>query len=385
MLLNGPIKNDHRVIKMINSLSKKAIVELYYINGEDADKLLLNKTVKLYSIELNNKLKRTILSHSFFCFEFNIMIKKILKQKKTYDYVWANDLPTLYPAYKVAKKHNSKLIYDSHEIYLETLNQFFTYDKNIIKNIIIYLILKLMKIHGQVIEKKCIKKTNTLITVNESLKNYFMKKYNLNNCISIMNFPIQKIPGKQNVDFRKKFNWKASDKILIYQGTINKGRGLEILIESFYQLSDKYKLIILGNGSLKNFLVKKIEKNKIQHKIKFLDAVPLNELLKFTSGADIGVNLLEDINLSKKLASPNKLFEYIHAGIPVLCSYSIENKKVISKYKVGELTSNIVSDILKNIKKIEENGIEYYKKSLNVAVVRYSWINQESEILKIIN
>jgi hypothetical protein len=61
--------------------------------------------------------------------------------------------------------------------------------------------------------------------------------------------------------------------------------------------------------------------------------VILRKIFSFSSGADIGINLLEDYNLSKKLASPNKLFEYIHSEMPVICSDTIENRKVFNKYK----------------------------------------------------
>ena len=63
-------------------------------------------------------------------------------------------------------------------------------------------------------------------------------------------------------------------------------------------------------------------------------------LLEHTRGADIGINLLEDFNISKKLASPNKLFEYIHAKTPVLCSNTIENSRVVTNYDIGILTEN---------------------------------------------
>ena len=91
-----------------------------------------------------------------------------------------------------------------------------------------------MKTHGLAIEKKCVKKVQTFVTVNDSLKNYFTKKYKIKNCVSIMNFPKTMFSKKQSVDFRKKYNWSKSDIILIYQGTINNGRGLDILIETLY-------------------------------------------------------------------------------------------------------------------------------------------------------
>ena len=108
-------------------------------------------------------------------------------------------------------------------------------------------------------------------------------------------------------------------------------------------------MIIIGNGPIKENLIQKTIKLQISKKVKFLNKVPINELHSYSAAADIGINLLENYNLSKKLASPNKLFEYIHAEIPVLCSDTIENKKILSKYKIGELTNNQIDDIRNNI------------------------------------
>ena len=163
MLLNGPVKNDHRVIKMINTLSKKALVDLYYVNGTSSDNDLFHENVYLFSFKHENSIKRKFLKNSFFCFEFNFMINKVIKQNKSYNYIWSNDLPTLYSSFKLSKKLNAKLIYDSHEIYIETLNQFFPENNRTFKRIIFKILFKFMKIHGSKIEKNALIKYRHLL------------------------------------------------------------------------------------------------------------------------------------------------------------------------------------------------------------------------------
>ena len=385
MLLNGPVKNDHRVIKMINTLSQKACIDLYYINGSKNDFTIFNENVNLYSYSLLNSITRKILQHTFFTFEFNFFIKKVISKKKNYNFIWANDLPTLYPAYRISKKLKGKLIYDSHEIYLETLNQFFPDKSNIFKSFIFKGLLRFMKFHGLRIEKKIIKKTPHFITVNDSLNDYFNKKYEIKNGISIMNFPNLGTGLIEQIDFRKQYNWNKLSFILIYQGMLNKGRGLELLIDSFTKLPKNYKLIILGNGIIKPQLLKKTVYLKLENQIKFIDKLSIEKLLTYTSGADIGVNLLEDSNLSKRLASPNKLFEYIHAEIPVICSDTIENRKVILKHNIGILTKNNINNISNCIINISLKDLNSYKTSLRLAKKEYKWENQEEKILSILN
>jgi glycosyltransferase involved in cell wall biosynthesis len=383
MLLNGEIKNDHRVIKIINTLSREYLVDLFYVNGDSIkDNFIFSKNVSLFSFRHQASKKINFLRHSFFCYEFNFFIKCVLNAKKSYDIIWANDLPTLYPAFKISQKLNCKLIYDSHEIYVETINQFFPKQASFFKNIFFSILIKLMRNHGYRIEKKGMSNTDLLITVNESLLEYFHGFYDIRKGISIMNLPKNEDTSvKESMNYRELFSWALDSRIVIYQGQLNEGRGLKILIDSFKELSETYKLIILGNGPLKPFLIDKVNQLNLNNRIRFIDTVPLCDLPSYTLGADIGVNLLESFNLSKKLASPNKLFEYIHAGIPVVASNSPENLKVFKKYSIGQMTNNFSNEIAFTIQSINNLDKESLKTELLEAKKFYTWENQEVLLL----
>ena len=197
--------------------------------------------------------------------------------------------------------------------------------------------------------------------------------------------PLIKLNPDNFVDYRKLFSFKQNDKVIIYQGVLNKGRGLELLIRSFNHISLQIKLIILGNGPLKNELKNITSDLNLDNQIKFLDRVPVEELLNYTSGADIGINLLEDYNLSKKLASPNKLFEYIHAGIPVICSKTIENEKVMKKYTIGIMVENNINNISNKINQFVKEDFSHYKLGCKNASLEYNWGCQEQIINNIVN
>jgi glycosyltransferase involved in cell wall biosynthesis len=387
MLLNNPISNDYRVIKMIQSISKKAEIDLFYMDGnEQIDKSLFNDDVKLFSFDQTNSLKRKILKHSFFCYEFNFFIKAVLSNKIQYDFIWCNDLPTLNAGYKISKKLNAKLVYDSHEIFVETINQFFPIKSNGVKQLIFKFIILLMKSHGRRIEGRILPKVNSFITVNESILNYFKEKYAINKGVVVMNLPriSDSNSSKDVIDFHKMYNWEKSDIIILYQGVINHGRGLELLLDSFIKLPNNYKLVIIGNGPLLNLLIQKTNKLEADESIKFIDTVKLSELSKYTKAANLGVNLLEAYNLSKKLASPNKLFEYIHAGLPVIASDTIENTIVLNKFNVGIITPNNSDSIKQKILNITSKDLAYFTSNTIIAAEYYNWENQENTILNLI-
>lgn len=387
VLLNGSICYDHRVIKTVQTLSEIAEVHLYYLNGTDMDVSLFDGKIKLYSIRYKPTLKQKIFQHSLFCYELSFFTKIVLETQVTYDYLWANDLPTLYPANVIARKLNAKLIYDSHEIYIETINQFFPRHVKGLKKWAINRIIFFMKKHGRKVENSILPKTHAFITVNDSILQYFKKQTTIPKGFVIMNFPEAPIKLDQSsFNFRSIFDWEASDLITIYQGNLNEGRGLPLLVEAFTCTLTQIKLVVIGDGPLKNTLQKQVQKFKLEDRIRFLDYIPLSMLSHYTRGADIGICLLEDFNLSKSLASPNKMFEYIHADLPVLCSETIETVKVLTNFKIGLTVKNEKADIsakLNHFAKMNEMEWKHFKDELQEARKQYVW-EKQAPVLKAI-
>ncbi|MEJ5266515.1 MAG: glycosyltransferase [Bacteroidales bacterium] len=383
VLLNGGIIYDSRVIKVIRSLSKFFLVDLYYIKGTKRDKNLFNENVTLFSIEYNtNSFRNKLIRHTFFYNEFNFLERYVLSKKFSYDYIYCNDLPTLKAGVLLKKKLSAKLIYDSHEIFIGTLNQFFPDTSNQIKKILFASSLKIMTFLGNYAELKMIKKIDFFITTNISFKEYFQKKFNYENIRCVMNCPEYKILN-EHFDFRSKYNLNSSDKIFIFQGMLNKGRALSKLIEAQPYCNENIKLFILGDGQLRNELENIVKKLNLENKVFFIDKVPSNELLYYTKGADFGINLQEAINISKFLASANKLFEYIHANIPIVASDVPENRRIFDQYNVGILTNNDIESISNAINKIANMDRKIFIENCKKAALEYNWKNQEKVLLEI--
>lgn len=388
ILLNGPVKNDYRVIKTINTLLKSAEIDLFYINGnETADQKLFEEWVDLHALEHPINFKTKLLRHSFFCREFMHFHKAIEKSGKQFDAIWANDLPTLLPAYKSAKKQNARLIYDSHEIYLETLNQFFPRKAKFPKTIVFKLLLSLMKLHGSIVERQLFRQVDHFITVNHSLLAFFKAKYTVRQATVIYNYPKRLSGEVVPVDYRKLFNWEESDIILIYQGVLNEGRGLHLLLKTLHHIPEKFKLIIVGDGPIRDQLETYTSRHNFGERIKFMGMVPLGKLPSYTMGADIGVNLLEELNLSKKLASPNKLFEYIQAGIPVIASQTVENELVLKNQLDGVLVQNNMQSFKEALSFLLDNSQISAKTSNHNSPEsreQYIWEIQESKLISLL-
>lgn len=385
MLLNGEIYHDSRVIKTIRTLSTYSQIDLFYINGNQKDKLLFNNNVNLFSFKhLNNNLLTKIRKHSCFYNEFLFLKKVILSQKKKYDFIYCNDLPTLKPGWLIKKRINAKLVYDSHEIYTGTINQFFPDNVNAFKKIIFLGIIGLMRFLGNMTEKKLVKKVDFFITTSYSFQTYFQNKFKRNDIKIVMNCPlIQEI--ESSFDFRLHYGLTPGDFIVVFQGNFNKGRALLTLVNSFKYTNKNIHLIFIGFGNLESVMKKVVRKNDLMNNIHFFGKVASTELLYYTKGANVGINLQEPINISKKLASANKLFEYIHAGIPVIASDVPENALVLNKYNIGYLVENEVKEIAQTLNTISNQNLQIFIKNTIFAKKEFNWQKQEQVFHEIFN
>ncbi len=376
--------NDARVIKVIRSFSKNHGVDLYYVNGNEEDKTLFNNKVELFSRNTDNGLAVKLIRHSFFYREFDFFKDMVLKTGRNYDWIYCNDLPTLRPGILLKEKLGARLIYDSHEIYLETLNQFFPQNAGGFKSIAFNSMLWVMHFLGKRFEESNIDRADHMLTVNASLAAYFLRKYHLSKSPSIVyNCPDLDFVNGQKRNLKEELGISNDDVLLLYQGMLNEGRGLKRIIETMSILPGNFHLLIVGDGPLKKILKQFRKKRSLEKRVHFHPKVPFEELAAITQSADIGINLLEAINLSKSMALANKLFEYIHAGVPVLSSNTEEHRNIYAQFKIGELTENDSFSIKENILKMFVNK-EDYQISLQRARDFYHWENQEKTLLSLI-
>lgn len=383
VLLNGSIASDSRVIREINTLSQVADVDLFYIDGKDYDSKIFGNNVRLFSCRKPSGFLSKLVRHTCFYNEYMFFVDEVLKHNIKYDYVWANDLPDLKPALKIKKKIGAKVIYDSHEIFIGTLNQFFPTKGKWYKAIMHKTALFAMSKLGAKAERRMVKHIDEFVTTSISFKKYFQEKYNLDGIKIVMNCPrIQ--TETDSFDFRKEFDLPDDSFILIFQGRLNAGRALIEMIESMSFVNEKVHLFVLGDGTLKKDMQKQTAELSLEQKIHFIDEVPSSQLLKYTRGADAGINLQASINISKHLASANKLFEYTHSGIPTIGSDVPENRLIIEKYNLGLLVQNNPEEIARAMNEMSKKDLSAYKENCRKAAQEYCWENQEKVIFEII-
>jgi glycosyltransferase involved in cell wall biosynthesis len=175
--------------------------------------------------------------------------------------------------------------------------------------------------------------------------------------------------------------------IIVYQGMLMKGRGLEKVIEAMKYL-DNYALVIIGEGADENSLKQSASVPELRRKVHFIGAVPYSELHEWTCGADIGYCFIEPISFSYELALPNKLFEYAMAGVPSLTSSLPAIDRILEKSGIGLSIPHYSGPeaIAEAIKAIgSENLRNKLIANCSKAAKIYSYESQEDKVLGILD
>lgn len=303
----------------------------------------------------------------FYAF-FNIRLFLYLLTHRV-DILHANDLDTLLANYLVSKIKNKPLVFDSHE--------YFTEVPELQHN-------PFAKKTWKAIERFIVPKLTYCITVNQSIALLFRHEYAVNFKVLRNLPPENKMQEKVS---RNMLHLPENKFIILLQGNgINMHRGSEELVEAMQYLDDTFLLLIIGNGDVVPQLKKISAEKNLQSRIQFIGRLPYHELKKYTMAADLGVTLDKDTNLNYRFSLPNKIFDYIQAGIPVLSSKLPELERIVTQYGVGELVDEVTpKSIATKIQQMASNKAQLTEYSINCkkAAKELNWDNEKSVLLDI--
>lgn len=274
----------------------------------------------------------------------------------------ANDLDTLLASYLAHLFKKVPLVYDSHEYYTETPE-----------------LVNRPGVQGiwQWIEGMIFPKLKDVITVNESIAGMYSEKYG-NKVNVVRNIP--RAYTSVNMKSRTELGLPADKKIVLMQGAgINVQRGAEEAIEAMRHINNAV-LLIIGGGDVIEQIKKQAGDPELDGKVIFKPKMPYYELMAHTRVADIGLTLDKDTNINYRFSLPNKLFDYIHAGIPVLASRLPEICRIVEGYNIGMITESHVPEEIAGIIKLmlnDEPARAAWKLNLAKAAGELTWENEE--------
>jgi len=303
-----------------------------------------------------------------FYMTFNLRLFFFLLFKKV-DILLSNDLDTLLPNYLISKTKFIPLVYDSHEYFTEVPE---------IQH------RPFVKTTWQTIEKLIVPKLKYAYTVNNSIAKLYFDKYQIHFDV-IRNVPIKIPVGTfSKEELRKELQLPKDSFIVILQGAgINIDRGAEEAVQSMKYVQDVL-LLIVGDGDVVSALKQTVKDEKLEDKVHFYPKQAMHELMRFTQAADLGLTIDKDTNLNYKFSLPNKIFDYIQAGIPILASNLPEIKNVIETYQIGKIILDHTPDtIAKAVEEIKINSFQTttWRNNLQRAQQELNWSHEKEKLL----
>ena len=353
-------QGDQRVQKVCNSLLKFGF-EVEVVATDLREKPKLNFPYPVHILHLSRQ--SGIKMYLYFNWK---LFHKLLKITKKEDILLANDLDALLPNYLVHKIKGSQLVFDSHEIFSEVPT---LYNRPFRKKI------------WKALEGFIVPKIKHFYTVSDGYADWFEKEYQIRPEI-IMNVPVVQSVSDEELKVQLP-EIQVGEKILIYQGVLNFSRGIDKMIEAM-QFVENAQFWILGFGPKKAEFEALTSRLNLNDKVKFIGQVSPSQLKLITPKADLGLSLEEDYGISYRYALPNKIFDYTHAGIPILGTNLPEIKQTIENYGIGKtIQHHDPQHIAELIQEMLQEGKSPYADNLKKAAEVFNWENEEKKLEKI--
>ncbi len=285
----------------------------------------------------------------------------------TYDIYHANDLNTLVQALVCGKVfHRKKVLYDSHEVQASRVG----YGGG-----------------ARLLEKLLVRRPDRILMTTDTRADFMAALYGIPRPDVIHNYAAytgdESILHKQ--DLHRMLDIPPEEPILLYQGGLGVGRGLENIIEAAPHFN-RGVVVFIGKGKLRGPLEKRAAALGITDRVRFRDMLPLDTLKYYTADAYLGFQLITNICFNHYSALSNKLFEYMMSDVPVVACGLVEIKKVVQQYGVGVcVDSREPMEIARGVNALLDDPRQYAacKQNCRVAKQQLNWDVEKVRFLQI--
>lgn len=285
------------------------------------------------------------------------------------DVIVAHDLPMLPVAARLAQEKSCRLIYDSHELFCE--QELADWEKR----------------KWQEIEARHIRKCDAVITVNPSIAGELERRYDIDNVNVIYNAERPHQCSQPERIFHLKFGLDNQKKVLLLQGALSDGRHIEELVAAMDEVTNsEVVLVLLGDGIMRSRLSRIVRKKKLEARVLFHPSVPQSELLRYTTCADVGIIPYNATCLNNLYCTPNKLFEFIAAGVPVISTDLPELRALVGDTSAGLVGSTHDSAAIASLIDrffSHESFLSECKENVLKLRERVNWDGEASKLLAI--
>jgi glycosyltransferase involved in cell wall biosynthesis len=241
---------------------------------------------------------------------------------RDYDILHCHDFPLLAVAIEAKRRRAKPVVYDAHELYHAQVQ-----------------LPARVRRRYKSREARLIRHADLMITVNPFLARIMADDYGCNQPEVILNAAPLPPRDTAAVDLRRKLGFGDRDRIVLYQGWMSPERGLDALVRTAGHFPADVHLVMIGYGLNEAELrAMSAAQGTDDGRVVFLGRVEGDALLGMTMSADLGVIPYHGVDLNNYYSSPNKLFEFLAAGVPFVCNDLPYLRTVLDTYGCGLVT-----------------------------------------------
>ena len=364
--VTNDLSYDQRMIRICHTLAHSGY-EVLLVGRKKANSIpLIQKSFQQYRFNLwFEKGKLFYLAYNFCLLIFLL--------KNRFDIIGSVDLDTLLPCFISSKLNGKPCVFDAHEYFQEVpevVNRPFT------------------KWVWDTLANLLIPRLRYAYTVSASLQKIFIQKYGVpfglirNIAVSSVDF---RTVSTSSSDSSNPEEIRTNEKpIILYQGVLNEGRGLEAIIEAIIAIP-KVELWLAGEGDISKQLKEQVQNQNLQKRVKFLGYLTPESLKKITTQATIGINLIENKGLSYYYSLANKTFDYMQAEVPAIHNDFPEYRLLIEELKIGVLIKDLEQvTLIKAVQTLlnDKNLYLELKNNCKIGKRLYNWENESRKLLE---
>ena len=286
------------------------------------------------------------------------------------DVYHAHDLDTLWPSARAAARRGSRLVYDSHELFAEQSS-----------------LVHRPGIRGfwRWLERRLIRRVDRVLTVSSAIAENLEQTYGLERPpVLVRNLPPFREPVAGDSLRRALGLVGDTDPLVLYQGGFLTENGLADQITAMSRI-EVGRLVLLGSGPMEEALRRQVAALGLHDRVRFLPRLPFPQLHALTCGADLGLCVIKPTGNSFLWSMPNKLFEYLMAGLPVLAGDTPEIRRVIEDTGAGALVDpedpDAIADGIRELLTDEGRRRRMGEAALRSAE-RYCWEREAPHLLE---
>jgi glycosyltransferase involved in cell wall biosynthesis len=316
----SPFRNESRILKITEFLERAEMFEHIYVIATAAEDLPASESISPGRTVLRLARRSGV--------EGAGMLGKVAGTLRWSLRVWSaatrlslacincHSLPVLPLCVALKLRTGAKLVYDIHELETETANS-----------------TGLRRILAKVMERLLIRFADEVVVVNDYIRDWYVRAYGLKRAWTVKNVPRRTIePPPRSRTLRNEFGIPDGALLLIYQGVLARGRGVETMLRVFERAAPEQHLVLMGFGPLTEMV---LDHAACCPNIHYRRAVAPQDVPTYTAGADVGLCLIENVCLSYFHCLPNKLFEYANCGVPVIVSDFPEMSEFVERHGCG--------------------------------------------------